>query len=136
MCESEAKKTRQRIMAMASRLGWDSETAHELFAAWGYGCSLRKLGLPKLRELSSIIGRRLMNNRRKLTLRRGEEAQSLRRQIFWTKAQFEKLLQLKFDKSVWGELSEKQQKMVLAILRNYRRKRDDITQAIGGKDAS
>lgn len=54
--EKYATMLRQKIMATAKAgLGWDSDTAHQNFAAWGYGESLRQLTIDDLLQLKSTL---------------------------------------------------------------------------------
>ncbi len=50
-----AKQLRQTIMAAASKQGWDYDYFHDLMVDWGFGNSLRALGINELHELKELL---------------------------------------------------------------------------------
>jgi hypothetical protein len=124
--EQQEKDLRRNCMALSvKKYNWDYDQFHDLLEEWGYGRSLRALGLPKLIQLrNQLVGIKDHSGYAKfdsdgmhmwhLACRAWPDNTMSRLQHYWVK---------KFRKSHWNILDAKERRQTKAMLKEYGGKR-------------
>jgi len=116
--EEYKKVLRKQIMAAASKRGWDYDTFHDLMESWGYGRSLRKLKMDRLKDLLGFLNGETEKNPADLD-EQGRYLWNLMKQAGWDWSRLRMLLLKKYSASHWNALGYEEKRAVISMMKKY-----------------
>ncbi|MCD4828204.1 MAG: hypothetical protein K8R90_02075 [Candidatus Cloacimonetes bacterium] len=111
-----AKLLRREIAASAiARHGWSMDGLHQKMVEWGFGPSLRKLDIDRLKKLKHYLGGTV--HTRAVYDPQGRQMHALMKELGWTDADMRRFLLKRFKKTHFNVLTCSERRGVIAMLR-------------------